>query len=101
MNATVQAMRAIPELQTALKEHVLSFMIVFYPTNMAAHSYVPGTGPQSSLTGAMRDLYNAMGKTTEGFPPYMFLQVRGFDGVVPKCLREWCIDSSTSGATVQ
>ncbi|KAF8525714.1 hypothetical protein JB92DRAFT_3081660 [Gautieria morchelliformis] len=50
MNATVQAMRAIPELQTSLREH-------------------------SSLTSAMRDLYNAMGKTTEGFPPYMFLQI--------------------------
>ncbi|KAF8578878.1 cysteine proteinase [Ramaria rubella] len=56
MNATVQAMRAIPELQTALK------------------NYMPGPGPQSSLTGAMRDLYDSMGRTTEGFTPFLFLQ---------------------------
>jgi len=57
MNATVQALRAIPELQNALKD------------------YVPTTGPQALLTGAMRDLYDSMGRTTEGFPPYSFLQV--------------------------
>jgi len=57
MNATVQAMRAIPELQTALK------------------NYIPGPGPQSSLTAGMRDLYDSMGRTTEGFPPFLFLQI--------------------------
>ncbi|GJJ09334.1 hypothetical protein Clacol_003556 [Clathrus columnatus] len=59
MNATVQALRAIPELQDALKRYTPSL----------------GGGPQSMLTGAMRDLYDSMGKTTEGFPPLLFLGV--------------------------
>lgn len=29
----------------------------------------------ASLTAALRDLYKDMGKTSEGFPPLLFLQV--------------------------
>jgi ubiquitin carboxyl-terminal hydrolase 14 len=54
MNATVQAMRAIPELQNSL---------------LATSG---GTGP---LSGSLRDLYGQMGKTTEGVVPLRFLQV--------------------------
>jgi ubiquitin carboxyl-terminal hydrolase 14 len=52
MNATVQALRAIPELQTAL------------------------TAPEVSapLPLAMRELYAQMGRTTEGVLPLQFLQ---------------------------
>ncbi|KAG2078471.1 cysteine proteinase [Suillus decipiens] len=53
MNATVQAMRAIPELQTALS-----------------------TSPHLDvLPRALRDLYSNMSRTTEGYIPTTFLTV--------------------------
>ncbi|KAJ8592221.1 cysteine proteinase [Rhizopogon salebrosus TDB-379] len=53
MNATVQAMRAIPELQTALS-----------------------TSPHLDiLPRALRDLYTNMSRTTEGYIPSAFLTV--------------------------
>jgi ubiquitin carboxyl-terminal hydrolase 14 len=59
MNATVQALRAIPELQTAL-------------------SNANSTGP-NSLPGTLRDLYNNMSRTTDAVIPISFLQaLRGF-----------------------
>lgn len=54
MNATLQTMRAIPELGTAL----------------AAYT---GDG---ALARALRDVYASMDKTTDGFIPVFFLQVR-------------------------
>ncbi|KAJ3559695.1 hypothetical protein NM688_g182 [Phlebia brevispora] len=50
MNSTVQAMRAIPELQTALQE-----------------------APTGGIAGSLKDLYNNMSKTTEAFTPATFL----------------------------
>ncbi|KIJ25309.1 hypothetical protein M422DRAFT_785614 [Sphaerobolus stellatus SS14] len=57
MNATVQALRAIPELQDALKQ------------------YTSTGGHQANLTKAMAQLYDSMERTTEGFPPMHFLSV--------------------------
>jgi ubiquitin carboxyl-terminal hydrolase 14 len=54
MNATVQALRAIPELQTAL--------------------HAAATGAGVSLPGTLRDLYAQMGRTTEPVIPLAFLQ---------------------------
>lgn len=56
-----------------VKKISLAFFVVYH----FIHSYTPSVmgGPQAMLTGAMRDLYDAMGKTTEGFPPLVFLQV--------------------------
>ncbi|KAJ3574855.1 hypothetical protein NP233_g1485 [Leucocoprinus birnbaumii] len=53
MNATVQALRAVPELQQAL-------------TAPALQSTTP-------LPGALRDLYQNMGKTTDNITPMQFL----------------------------
>ncbi|KAF9450746.1 cysteine proteinase [Macrolepiota fuliginosa MF-IS2] len=55
MNATVQALRAVPELQLAL-------------TTPALQSTTP-------LPGALRDLYQNMGKTTDSITPMAFLTV--------------------------
>lgn len=52
MNATVQAMRAIPELQTVLAS----------------------SQPTLPLARSLRDLYDSMSKTTEGINPQAFLQ---------------------------
>lgn len=58
MNSTVQALRAIPELQAALD------------------SYQPNTqaGPTNALTSEMRRLYQNMSQTTDTIIPLMFLQ---------------------------
>jgi ubiquitin carboxyl-terminal hydrolase 14 len=57
MNATVQVLRAVPELHTALGNF-------------------QGRGDMNKdLIASMRDLYIDMGKTTEGLPPIRFLQI--------------------------
>ncbi|KZV89718.1 cysteine proteinase [Exidia glandulosa HHB12029] len=56
MNATLQTMRAIPELKTALG----SFN---------------GSGPEGRLALALRDVYANMERTTDGFVPVVFLQL--------------------------
>ncbi|GAA5824346.1 hypothetical protein JCM10212_002571 [Sporobolomyces blumeae] len=58
MNSTVQVLRAIPEFQESL--------------NAAQTS---GSQPDAQLTRSLRDLYQNMSKTTEGFPPFAFLNV--------------------------
>ncbi|KZS89404.1 cysteine proteinase [Sistotremastrum niveocremeum HHB9708] len=58
MNATVQALRSVPELKDSLKSFTGS-----------------GSDPTSALTVAMRDLYDSMGKTAEPVTPLLFLQI--------------------------
>ncbi|GAA5863401.1 hypothetical protein JCM8547_006970 [Rhodosporidiobolus lusitaniae] len=58
MNSTVQVLRAIPELQSALNDS----------RGQAVH-------PDTHLTHSLRDLYSNMGQTTEGFPPLAFLNM--------------------------
>ncbi|GAA5846356.1 hypothetical protein JCM5353_005260 [Sporobolomyces roseus] len=58
MNSTVQVLRAIPELQNSL--------------NSASGA---GAQPDAQLTKSLRDLYQNMSKTTEGFPPFAFLNM--------------------------
>ncbi|GAA5975056.1 hypothetical protein JCM21900_002097, partial [Sporobolomyces salmonicolor] len=58
MNSTVQVLRAIPELQSALN---------------SSQSAAPQ--PDVQLTRSLRDLYQDMGRTTEGFPPFAFLNM--------------------------
>ncbi|KAF8968835.1 hypothetical protein BDZ97DRAFT_1798351 [Flammula alnicola] len=55
MNATVQALRAVPELQVALG--------------------TPSLQSTTPLPGALRDLYNNMSHTTDSITPLQFLQV--------------------------
>ncbi|TNY17430.1 hypothetical protein DMC30DRAFT_419798 [Rhodotorula diobovata] len=58
MNSTVQVLRAIPELQDALKS-----------------SQDSANQPPAQLTRSLRDLYKSMGRTTEDFPPLSFLSM--------------------------
>ncbi|CEH19499.1 cysteine proteinase [Ceraceosorus bombacis] len=60
LNSTLQVLRAVPELQLAL------------------NNFAPGMGGvdgESNLTAALRELYKAMGSTTEAFPPLAFLSI--------------------------
>jgi ubiquitin carboxyl-terminal hydrolase 14 len=54
MNATLQTLRAIPELQQELLRY-------------------SGLGASSDLTASLRDLFKQMSETQQGFPPLMFL----------------------------
>ena len=58
MNATVQVLRAIPELHPALQ----------------SYSATGGTTNQQ-LVGSMKELFRGMSSTTEGFPPIQFLML--------------------------
>lgn len=62
-NASIQALRAIPELGEALEKY-------------QPGAGVPGRG-DAGLTRAMKGLWAGMKQTAEGFPPMMFLQVSG------------------------
>jgi ubiquitin C-terminal hydrolase len=55
MNATVQALRAVPELQVALD--------------------TPSLQSTTPLPAALRDLYHRMSRTTDSITPMQFLQV--------------------------
>jgi len=60
MNATLQCMKAVPELETALKS---------YRGNLQE-----GDTP-SNLTVAMRDLFGLLSHSNQAIPPLVFLQV--------------------------
>lgn len=67
MNATVQTMRAIPELQAALD--------LYKPgSSSATTSDSLSSGPSGSavLTRSMADLYTGMKNTTDSFNPMRF-----------------------------
>lgn len=65
MNATIQTLRAIPELQTALDSY------------QPGSSTSGGDGLQGSnvLTRSMKNMYNEMKKTTDAYTPMAFLAV--------------------------
>ena len=66
MNATLQAMRAIPELSTALT--------IYQPSS--SNSLPPNpSGPTGSpvLVRQLRDLYSSMRSSSESFTPLSFL----------------------------
>ncbi|KAK0545027.1 deubiquitinating enzyme [Tilletia horrida] len=58
LNSTLQVLRCIPELQTALNN---------FSGNMGSSS------SDSNLTASLRDLFKSLGRTTEAFPPLSFL----------------------------
>lgn len=60
LNSTLQVLRAIPELQTALG----SF-----------DGGLGGADGERNLTAALRDLYKNLSQTTEPFPPFAFLSI--------------------------
>ncbi|CAL1538000.1 unnamed protein product [Lymnaea stagnalis] len=63
MNATIQCLRAVPELKDALK-------------SFSGGLTVAGAiAPADSITAALRDLYVSMDRTSAPLPPIIFLQV--------------------------
>ena len=60
LNSTLQVLRAIPELQTALGQF---------------DGGLGGADGERNLTAALRDLYKNLSQTTEPFPPFAFLTI--------------------------
>jgi ubiquitin carboxyl-terminal hydrolase 14 len=78
-NATLQTLRAIPELQQELQRYTIapqssaaSSSNLFSAEQLAQHG-IGGLGGGSDLTGALRDLYKQLSETQQGIPPIMFL----------------------------
>lgn len=79
-NATLQTLRAIPELQDELKNYKpsagsgppSSSQSLFSAEQLAQHG-IGGIGSGGDLTSSLRDLYQQMSGTQQGFPPIMFL----------------------------
>lgn len=62
MNATVQCLRSVPELKTALRKY------------SGALRSAGGSAPSEYITAALRDLYETMDKTSSSLPPIILLQ---------------------------
>jgi ubiquitin carboxyl-terminal hydrolase 14 len=63
MNATLQCLKSVQELRAGLDQ--FSGSVMLHNTIVPAHS----------ITAAMRDTYQAMDRTAEGFLPLVILQV--------------------------
>lgn len=70
MNATLQAMRAIPELQTALEKYAYLVHVTF--DSLADRGYT--RSDPNGLAHSLRRLYTDMTKTTDEVTPGSFLQ---------------------------
>ncbi|OAD70896.1 hypothetical protein PHYBLDRAFT_187881 [Phycomyces blakesleeanus NRRL 1555(-)] len=60
MNATLQCLRVIPELQTSLNKY---------------QGGVSGVDNRGNLTASLRDLFKDLTKASDGFPPLVFWQM--------------------------
>nr|XP_020447260.1 LOW QUALITY PROTEIN: ubiquitin carboxyl-terminal hydrolase 14 [Monopterus albus] len=66
MNATVQCLRSVPELKTALRR---------YSGALRSSGEIKGANaPSQYITAALRDLYGTMDKTSSSLPPIILLQ---------------------------
>lgn len=65
LNSTLQVLRAIPELQDSLAK---------YEYNSQSGSSAFGGLPLHDLTTQLKALFTSMGKTTDDFAPYIFLE---------------------------
>jgi ubiquitin carboxyl-terminal hydrolase 14 len=74
LNATLQTLRGVPELQQELLRYSASGAGDSASRMADLSSFgLGGLGASMDLTTALRDLYKQMSETQEGFPPLMFL----------------------------
>ncbi|XP_022107798.1 ubiquitin carboxyl-terminal hydrolase 14-like isoform X2 [Acanthaster planci] len=64
LNSTVQCLRSIPELRESLKKY-----------DGHVNQAMASVQPAESITAAMRDLFDAMEKATDGIPPIFLLHL--------------------------
>ncbi|PVH92073.1 ubiquitin carboxyl-terminal hydrolase [Periconia macrospinosa] len=72
MNATLQTLRSIPELQDELLKYSASNAGPSSASQLSQFG-LGGLGSSLDLTSSLRDLFKQMSETQQGFPPLMFL----------------------------
>lgn len=73
MNATLQTLRSVPELQQELLSYQSNGGDGSSAASSSLLSLMGGGSAGGDLTSNLRDLFKQMNETTEGFPPLMFL----------------------------
>ena len=76
MNSTLQAFRAVPELQDQLLKYAGSTAGASRGPDLSQFG-LPSASSNLDLTSSLRDLYKQMSETQEGFPPLMFHHTLG------------------------
>lgn len=72
MNASIQALRAIPELQVALSVYVFARILDKIILRLIT-TQSPSLQSSTPLPAALRDLYATMSRTTDSITPMTFL----------------------------
>ena len=72
LNSTLQTLRSVPELQDELLRYKASAIGGLGSSDFSQFG-LGGLGTSMDLTASLRDLYQQMSETQEGFPPLMFL----------------------------
>ncbi|EGX53976.1 hypothetical protein AOL_s00004g635 [Orbilia oligospora ATCC 24927] len=70
MNSTLQTLRSVPELHEELERYRSDGGSSISRSSLFSSL---SRGSNSDLTGSLRDLFQQMGDTTEGFPPLKFV----------------------------
>jgi ubiquitin carboxyl-terminal hydrolase 14 len=73
MNATLQTLRFIPELQEELSRYSQGASSSSGSSSQLSSLGLSGLGASMDLTASLRDLFKQMSETQQGFPPLMFL----------------------------
>lgn len=73
MNSTIQALRAIPELQDELNKYSPAQSSGSSSLGDLSQFGLGGIGSSADLVSSLRDLFKQMSQTQEGFPPLVFL----------------------------
>jgi hypothetical protein len=82
MNATLQVLKSIPEMQENLETYFLQCdgnnTRYTQPPGQLLDAFTTqntGTGDRSQLTRGLRDLFRSMSETVDSYNPMAFLQV--------------------------
>ena len=73
LNSTLQTLRSVPELQDQLVKYTPAPASGPSGNTLGQLSFLNQTPSGLDLTASLRDLYNQMSQTQEGFPPIAFL----------------------------
>lgn len=67
LNSTLQTLRSVPELHEALSTYIAT------PADQATSSFAGSLNSSVDMISSLKDLYNQMGETQVGIPPFAFL----------------------------
>lgn len=67
LNSTLQTLRSVPELHEALSTYIAT------PAVSNASSFATSLTPSIDMISSLKDLYQQMGETQTGIPPFAFL----------------------------